>query len=309
MDKTIYQYLKIGLVHSQAYPETFKSDESFIGSFKKVAQDPFFNAIEFHSPKNRRIRGECIKILKDSGMYRIYMGTVGFMNRGANMLSTDKSVREDAITLSCCLIDDALEWEAEEVMFSNAPNVREEKKSEAYKYLEEYYIRLADYIEQNGKIKLTMELIDNNPIAKNYLCGPIAEAKQVWEDVRKHTSNFGLVIDLSHLPLIRERPTETVRKAGDSFVHAHIGTCVMNPESELCGDMHPGFQVEHSRNSVDDIVEFIKAGMETKAISEKYPIPFSIEVHPYGNQTTDDVVEYAKDVLSQSWEKVKNSYA
>lgn len=304
MQTSIHKYLKVGLVYSQAYPDSFTSDENFIENFQKVSLDPYFDATEFHSPKDRAIRKECIKILQDSGMYKIYMGTVEFGNADANMLSWDKSVRNEALRISCRLVDDALEWEAEEVMFFSAPDVGEEHRKEAYKYLEEYYINLANYITSQGKIRLRMEVNDRNPIAKNFLCGPIAEATVVCQNVRKHYPDFGLVIDLSHVPLLEEEPRETVLKAEDMFVHAHVGTCVKDPKSELCGDMHPGFQTEGSENDVNDVVEFIKAGIESGAISDKDPMPLSIEVRPYGTQTTDDVVEYAKKLLTQAWKLV-----
>ena len=151
---------------------------------------------------------------------------------------------------------------------------------------------------------LTMEVIDRNPVAKNFLCGSTSEAKEMWKNIRKETPNFGLVIDLCHLPLLGEKPGDAVREAGEAFVQGHIGTCVKNTKSELCGDMHPGFQAEGSENGLRDVVEFIKAGMETGAISDKRPMPFSIEVRPYGKETTDYVVEYAKDVLSRAWDEV-----
>ncbi len=304
MEESIYKYLKVGLVQSQAYPDSFVSDENCIENFGKTSGDTFFNAVEFHSPKDRAIRKECMKILKDSGMYRVYMGTVEFANTSSNMISFDKSARKAALGISCRLIDDALEWEAEEILFFSAPDVGEEHRKEAYKYLEEYYINLADYIARQDRIKLTMEINDRNPIAKNFLCGPIEEAIAVCENVKKHYPDFGLTIDLCHLPLLEEEPRATVLKAKDMFVHAHIGTCVKNPKSELRGDTHPGFQVEYSENNVNDVVEFIKAGIESEAISTEHAMPLSIEVRPYGDQTADDVVEYAKDILRNAWKEV-----
>ena len=123
MDKTIYRYIKVGLVYSQAYPDSFTIDENFTKNFQKISDAPYFNAIEFHSPKDRGIRKECIKILKDSRMYRTYIGPIEFTNAKANMLSWDKSERERASEVSCRLIDDALEWESEEIMFFNALRV------------------------------------------------------------------------------------------------------------------------------------------------------------------------------------------
>lgn len=304
METSIYEYLRVGLVYSQAYPDSFTSDSNFIENFRKISMDPYFNAIEFHSPKDKAIRKECIKILKDSRMYRIYLGTVEFANAGVNMLSWEKSARKKALEVSCRLVDDALEWGAEEILFFNGPDVGSEKRKEAYNYLEEYYINLADYITRQGEIKLTMEVNDRNPIGKNFLCGPIDEAIEVCQNVKKYYPDFGLIIDLSHLPLLEEDPRATVLKAKDMFVHAHIGTCVKDPKNKLCGDMHPGFQAVGSEINVNDIVKFIKAGIESGAISDKCLMPLSIEVRPYGGQTANDVVEYAKDILTQAWKEV-----
>src|SRR5204862_226336 len=69
---------------------------------------------------------------------------------------------------------------------------------------------------------------------------PTSEAAALAKQVDR--SNFGLTIDLSHLPLLGETSQQALHTAAPYLSHAHIGNCVVNyPDSPLYGDFHPRF--------------------------------------------------------------------
>ena len=58
------------------------------------------------------------------------------------------------------------------------------------------------------------------------LIGPVELTKKYAEAVCAKTDNFGLMVDLSHLPLLRETAQESLEPVKDYIIHAHMGNAV-----------------------------------------------------------------------------------
>jgi sugar phosphate isomerase/epimerase len=122
--------------------------------------------------------------------------------------------------------------------------------------------------------------------------------------------NFGLTIDLSHLPLIRETPAEALRAAGPHLIHAHIGNCVIDyPQSSLYGDFHPRFGHPEGCNDVLQVVEFLHelhaVGYWGQARHRLNTIPIlSIEVRPTDGNTSETILANGKRTFIRAWEIV-----
>jgi sugar phosphate isomerase/epimerase len=124
-------------------------------------------------------------------------------------------------------------------------------------------------------------------------------------DVRKEYANFGLMLDLSHLPLQGESPTYALGLARDHLVHAHIGNCVMkNAEHPAYGDNHPRFGCEDGENDVVELAEFLAELLNIGYLDpNKRPI-LSFEVAPMEGESAETVVANAKRALDAAWNVV-----
>ena len=66
------------------------------------------------------------------------------------------------------------------------------------------------------------------------LIGPAPLAKRFAADVTAEYDNFGLMVDLSHIPMIHETCEEAILPIKDFLVHAHMGNIVIkNPKHFL----------------------------------------------------------------------------
>lgn len=71
--------------------------------------------------------------------------------------------------------------------------------------------------------------------------------------------NFGVLVDLSHLPLVHETPRECLRHLGGHITHAHIGNAVCRRADDyLYGDFHPRFSVPHSAVGPEQVAGFLR---------------------------------------------------
>jgi len=118
---------------------------------------------------------------------------------------------------------------------------------------------LCDYATAHSRQRqlfLTFENFDRD-VEKKRLIGPTVEAAALARAVDR--PNFGLTIDLSHLPLLRETAAQALRTAAPYLIHAHIGNCVADhPDSPLYGDFHPRFGHPLGCNDLPQVVDYLR---------------------------------------------------
>ncbi len=113
-----------------------------------------------------------------------------------------------------------------------------EKFDEPYGPLLNLTRELCVYASGKGNLKMIYEVFDYD-IDKKSLIGPAEIAARYAVDIKHDFDNFGLLVDLSHLPLLREIPRECIGILKEYIVHAHVGNCVVfNPDLPGYGDLH-----------------------------------------------------------------------
>jgi sugar phosphate isomerase/epimerase len=146
---------------------------------------------------------------------------------------------------------------------------------------------------------------DKVPFLEHSLIGPTQEAVEIAQELRRHNRNFGLLVDLSHLPLLDEKPRRAVNIAGELLAHVHIGNCVRrDPRHPAYGDRHPVFGIPGGENDVPEIKEFLAGLMDIAFLEKRGKRILSFEVKPFGNQTTKEVVTICKTKLDEAWRRL-----
>jgi sugar phosphate isomerase/epimerase len=113
------------------------------------------------------------------------------------------------------------------------------------------------------------------------------------------------MVDLSHLPLIRESAAEAILPVKEYLVHAHLGNCVVkSPNLPAYGDVHPRFGFPGGENDVHEVTEFLKVLLQIGFLNEKNPPIVSFEVKPFGDEDSDVVIANAKRTLTMAWTNV-----
>jgi len=171
--------------------------------------------------------------------------------------------------------------------------------------------RLIDSLKQlcayamQKDIKIALETFDQVSYGKNCLMGPTAEAVPLSEEVRKEFPEFGLLLDLSHLPLLEESAEHALTTARDHLVHVHIGNCAMDdPDHPAFGDNHPRFGAPGTRNDVPELVEFLKVLMDIGYLSVGNRRVVSFEVKPLPGEHVAAVIAGSKRTLLEAWRRL-----
>lgn len=142
-------------------------------------------------------------------------------------------------------------------------------------------------------------------IAKRSLVGPVELVRRYAKIICREYENFGLMVDLSHIPMLHETLEENLLPVRDYIRHAHMGnTVIKSPDCPAYGDEHPRFGFPDSENDVEELAAYLRLLLKIGFLNEKDRPIVSFEVKPFEDEDPDVVLAGAKRTLELAWELV-----
>ena len=294
-------------------------------SIRQIIDDPFFGGIEITQIKDPGLRAQVAKMLADAKMEVTYSAQPVQLLNEENLVdptdisSLDEVHRRRAIERLKACIDEALEIGAVRIGVISGKDPGAAHRLSAIEALILSLDELCVYARERSRalgrdpLEISLELFDRRDErgCKHQLIGPAREAVKVAHTLRHQMGhkNFGLMYDLSHLPLLDgdglQSETPAVLKLLAPYLnHVHIGSCVLDPESPIYGDTHPSFDHPDSFVEPDLLAEFVK---ELHEIGWKGGIGF--EVMPHGDQLPEAVIESTKAYFNVARNRLDVTYA
>ncbi len=303
MNESLHSYMKVGTIAFMSYPEIMRGDGDKIeSSIRKILADPYFTAIETTWIKDPEVRGRVKKLLDASLITTCYGAQPRFLTTGLNINDLDEGKRLEALASLKEGVDEAYELGAKGIAFLSG-KYEEATKEQSYKALVKSTKEICAYAAQKGGMMVELEVFDYD-VDKKSLIGPTPYARQFAEEIRKDHANFGLLVDLSHFPLIHETVGESIFPIRHLITHVHIGNAVVVPGQPAYGDAHPRFGFPGSANTLQDLVEFLRALLGIGFLNKEKPPVLSFEVKPFGDEDPDIILAGCKRFLNEAWSHV-----
>ena len=265
--------------------------------------DAYFTAIEITTIKDSRERQKVKQMLESAHLTTTFGAQPMLLTGGLNINSLHEQERQKALDKLKEGIDEAYEMGAAAFAFLSG-TYEEARKEEAYAALVDSTHKICDYAKSRGNMRVSLEVFDYD-IDKKSLIGPAALALRYATEIRSRHENFGLMVDLSHIPLIRETLEEALLPVKDYITHAHIGNCVLkSADMPAYGDVHPRFGFPNGENDVDQVVDYLKVLLDIGYLNTEHPPIVSFEIKPFGDEDPDIVIANAKRTLNEAWARV-----
>ncbi|HEY8425737.1 MAG TPA: sugar phosphate isomerase/epimerase family protein [Limnochordales bacterium] len=304
MREPLSAYMKVGIVHFMAFPEAASGVGAIASTVERIATDPFFESIEVTWVQDPQERARVSRVIQQSRLAAGFGAQPVQLAGKLDINTSDAQARLDAVERLKGLIDMAAEMGIHRFALLSGRDPGEAGREEAVRHLIDSLHRLCEHAASHGTTVI-LETFDRT-VDKKALVGPAREAAAIAEKVRERYPNFGLMLDLSHLPLQDERPLEALSAVREHVVHIHIGNCVKDPSSPLYGDLHPRFGVPGGEVDVPEVVEFLdalfKIGYLGDGRSERPIVAF--EIKPHGDETSETVIANAKRTLVEAWSRL-----
>ncbi len=304
MIESLHAYMRVGIIHFMAFPSAMSGSGPIEETVRAIALDDYFDAVELTWIQDDKTRAQVKTMLEVSGMDAAFGGQPILLSQKMNINSLDKSERQRAVAAMKAGIDEAVEIGAKGFAFLSG-HYEEKTKEDSYQALIASTKELCAYAKEKGDIKVVHEVFDYD-IDKKSLVGPVSLAKRYAEEITAEFNNFGLMVDLSHMPLLHESPKESILPIKDFIVHAHMGNCVMkDPSLPGYGDQHPRFGFPGGENHIPELVEYLQVLKDIGYLNKENPPILSFEVKPVGDEDPYLTIANSKRVLNRAWSLVK----
>lgn len=305
MQEPIQSYCRVGFVSFMLWPELAKGGGNY-QNIHTLLDDPFFEVIEMTCINDDKERKRVSDEIKKKGKLVAFGSYPIALSQNLDINQLNEAERQKVVAALIDVIPQAYDLKAKGFGLLSGKMVPEHNKEQAFNQLVKSLNEIADALKEQGDIPLVLETFDSLSYAKNTLIGTTKDAVEIAKRVRKKHPDFGLLLDLSHLPLIGDTSGEAIALAKDYLVHAHIGNCIMDkPDHPMNGDKHPPLEDPDGENGEKELTDFLQHLLNVGYLSKETRPVLSFEVCCYKDWTPEKIIAQSKDVLRRAWEQVR----
>ena len=301
---SLYAHMKLGIVHFKAFPEVEFSQGPtvMLDTLKKIAEDDFFTAVEIGPSRDVRIRHQVRQLLEVSHLTVCYATQPTILGGKLNPNALDPAERRRTVNALKNCVDEAYDVGASWVRLLSGKDPGDSKRDEAKKVFKDTLREVLDYAKQEGQMRFTLKIFDRS-IDKCSLIGPFADAAEIARELCPEYPNLGLLADLSHFPLLGERPEDAIPLVKQFPLHFHLGNCVMRDRRHPAyGDLQPRFGIPGGEIDVPEVRNYFRLLLGHGLLNPENPPVVSAEVRPLlAEETSELIIANAKRVIRQAW--------
>jgi sugar phosphate isomerase/epimerase len=300
--------LRLGIVHAMAYPSAVPGEKSYLDTLNKLAQDNFFSVLEIVWVKDAAIRKTIKRMMESARVAITYAAQAALLNQKLDLSSPIDHERKKAVSQIKTCIDEAFELGAERMSLLSGFDHGESKRTESMRFFIQSLKEICAYGEQQD-MPITLEAFDRE-VEKKCLIGPAEDAAALATAIRREYSNFGIMYDMAHGPLLDEDPRRALSLLKPFLVHVHVGNCVKRDKGHPAyGDKHPRFGVQGGEHDVPQLTRFMKIlfdlGYLRRRQKEGALLPIvGFEIKPMLDEDPDLVVAGSKRVWREAWKRL-----
>lgn len=300
MEKPLDALMRMGIVHFMAFPETAGGSGPWEDSVRRIALDPFFNAIEITHIEDGAVRERVRDLIRLARLSVGYGAHPAILGQKLDLNALDENTREAACTRLKAHLDEAAYMGAETFVVLSGRDPGEARREEAFSALVRSLGDLCAYSAKIGGPKVVAEVFDCD-VDKCCLLGPSTLAERLGREMSSRHDNFGLLVDLSHIPLLRESPDEALSPVKAYLTGAHIGNAVLEKGLAGYGDNHPIFGTPGSANDVPEVAAFLRTLLDIGFLNGDTRPIVSFEIKPLPGQDPLLVIANARRVMLEAW--------
>jgi sugar phosphate isomerase/epimerase len=304
--------MDFGVVHPLVYFECRAGGGPILETLPTIINDSDFGAIEIAPIKDPAVREKARALLAAAAIQVVYLPILPIIVEDLGIADADLDKRAAALIRLRALIDEAISFDAPLAMLTGPRDPGPAERAAATERLVEDLHDLCLYAEarsQKRLLYLTFENFDRD-IEKKRLIGPTSEAVALAAAIDR--PNFGLTIDLSHLPLLNETSEAALKLAAPHLIHAHIGNCVIDhPGSPLHGDFHPRFGHPLGRNDLPEVVDYLRQldaldywGRARKRLNGTPILSMELKAIP-GEESPEAILANGKRTFIRAWHALR----
>lgn len=278
----------LGVNHMFLYPESMTDEKAHTETLKKLVCNDSIDALDVWVWRGKERSCEEISILRDCGKVINYNIGDRFGEKTAFPACAKSEEFTRAYDLIMREIEYGLEAGSKKFVFASGPDDTYDHKGAIERY-SEFVEKVLEQVPED--CVMCLEPTDWN-VDKCFLLGRLDETVDFIKKVNSYGYiNFGMLLDMGHIPIMHETLDSAINKAKDVLNHIHLGNAVIKCKDDpLYGDKHPSWNYPQGEYSDDDGIYFIKRLTEM-GYTARENATISFEMRPYDGMTPEESLE------------------
>ena len=134
MTELLEQYLRLGLVHFMAFPETMQDESLLLPTLEKIAADPMFRCIEIKAIEDESLIRPVVDLAAGAGLDIVLTAQPAVLAGGLDPGSAERKESERAFEVLKHHVDQACALGAESVALLSGPDPVEFRKKMTFNF-------------------------------------------------------------------------------------------------------------------------------------------------------------------------------
>jgi sugar phosphate isomerase/epimerase len=301
VNEPIQSHARIGVVLGTSFPSISSRPSAVEEAATLVASDPYFTAVELGSIPDTSLRDRVLAICRSSHLSISFAGGPTIFSRNLSLNDRDPRARHEAIVAMKACIDEAQYLDSERFTVVSGLDCGPEYREKEIDLLVESLLELCAYTAASEGPPIDLETFDRD-VERRRLVGPTSSAVGIARRVKSQYPSFGILLDISHVPLLDESLQGAIELAKEVLVHVHLGNCVKrDPSHPAFGDSHPPFGVPWGENGIPELALTLEALLKCGFLRRGRQEFVSFEVKPPAGESPLLVIAGSKRCLESAW--------
>lgn len=292
--------MKVGLVHPMAFPQCMKGEGPVVETFRQIAEDPFFDAVDLTWIADPKARAEVGAMIRTAPLEATFAAQSYLLPLKGDLNALDEAERKRAVQLVKDCVPQAKEVGAVRICVLSGKDVAEGDREKAFGLLLKSLVEIGKEAREKAGLPLCLKIFDQK-VEKKCLIGPAALSARLAQEVRRVLPDFGLIHDLSHIPILFESSEQALKPIAPYLVQAHMGNSVKKEGHPLYGDQHPPFGIEGGDSGPKELAEYLQTLFKIGFLGKGKRRFVGFEVKPPAGISSSLLIANAKRTLVEAW--------
>lgn len=303
MTGDIRRYARIGLVHHMLYPSCMEDPDDHAATLAEFVTREDIETLDCCLPYGDERRQRLIPLVRDCGKEHITFATHLFPLRKLGFTAPAPHEQAQIRMIVNDMIEQAVAIGATGFIFASggpSPAAATEAHRVAFA---DFCHWLCDELRPHGIVAL-LEPFDTT-IDKRFLYGSTAACAALIESLRPDVDNFGIELDVAHVPLMGESFEQAIRTVAPYLRRIHLGNCVLRDRTHpRYGDTHPPIGFDGGEIDVPQTAQILQCLLDVGYLSEQERGDLVIEMTPWPGRTVEQTVSNSLQRLEAAWNTV-----
>lgn len=303
MHLPLTQFARLGLVHHMLYASSLRDPDTHVSTLETLIRHPDIETLDCCLPDGRARQDRLVRAIRASNKEHINFAVHLFPYAELNLATPSAAEQRRVRLIMEDFINQAAAIGATGFIFAAGGPPANQATTAHHHAFANFCRWLCERLAPHG-IDALLEPFDFD-FDKCFLHGPIDRTLELIEEVAADFPNFGLELDMAHLPLMREPFVSAIERSASWLKRVHLGNCVMRDETDpFYGDRHPPIGYPGGEIDGPELDKILTTLIDVGFLQSANRGDLVIEINPFPGRSVDESVSDNLNRVEASWARV-----